>query len=434
MVERVGHMLLKTAKSDVSGKVRIPGSKSHTIRALYLASLSDGLSEIKNPLLSDDALSAVEVCRAFGAQITEEADKFTVKGFGSRPEAPQDVIDVGNSGTTLRFGVMTAALGDGCSVFTGDYQIRRRPLQPLIEALNNLGAEVFSTRGNGMAPVVVRGRLKGGFTEIDSVTSQYLSSLLINSPLIEKDTEIRVTRLNEVPYVEMTLWWLDKQGIKYTNDQLKHFTIKGGQSYKPFKTTIPGDFSSATFFMVQAAVSGGEIILENLDMSDPQGDKLVLSILESMGAKVSYEGDVIRIKGGELKGMEIDMNSIPDALPAMAVAACFAEGETRLVNVPQARLKETDRIHVMCTELSKMGADIHELPDGLVIRGSALSGGRVSGYDDHRIVMALAVAGLNTPGETVIDTAEAVNVTFPEFVQLMRGCGAKMDLSEAENG
>lgn len=410
--------------------MKIPGSKSHTIRALFIASLSGGKSEIYNPLISSDALSAVEVCKALGAEIAISENKFTVKGFNGVPVTPEDVINVGNSGTTLRFGVTAAALGEGCSVFTGDYQIRRRPLGPLVEALNNMGAQVFSTRNNGMAPVVVKGRAKGGRTELDSVTSQYLSSILINSPLFERDTEIILTRLNEVPYVDMTLWWLDGQGIEYSNNGYKSFNIKGGQRYKPFNTIIPGDFSSATFFMVQAAISGSEFILENLDMSDPQGDKQVLSILEAMGARVDKLDNAVSIKGDRLNGMEIDMNSIPDALPAMAVAGCFAEGETRLVNVPQARLKETDRIQVMCLELGKMGADIEELPDGLVIRQSKLHGCRVCGHDDHRVVMALAVAGMNADGETVIDTAEAMNVTFPEFAELMRSCGGKLEVTD----
>jgi 3-phosphoshikimate 1-carboxyvinyltransferase len=428
MVGDVDYMLLKVHRSEVGGRVRIPGSKSHTIRAVFIASLAGGLSVIRDPLISHDALSAVQTCRALGAAIDIERDCFKVRGFDGKPCVPEDVINVGNSGTTLRFGVMTAGLTDGCTVFTGDHQIRRRPLAPLIEAMNRLGADVFSTRGNGMAPVVVRGGMRGGKTTLDSVTSQYLSSVLINSPLLELDTEVDVIRLNEVPYVEMTMWWMDKQGIEYRNEDFRAFHITGGQKYRPFSMTIPGDFSSATFFMVLAAISGSEIILENLDMSDPQGDKLVLSVLESMGAKVAHKDNLIIIKGNGLEGREIDMNPIPDALPAMAVAGCFAKGGTRLVNVPQARLKETDRIHVMCEELGKMGADIRELPDGLVIRESRLKGCDVNGHDDHRIVMALAVAGLNADEETVIDTAEAVNVTFPEFVGLIKACGGEMEL------
>jgi len=421
-------MLLKVRRSETSGRVRIPGSKSHTIRALFIAGLANGVSRIIDPLVSEDALSAVNVCRSLGADIQTMEEGFRVCGFDGMPKVPDDVVNVGNSGTTLRFALMTAGLSEGCTVFTGDHQIRRRPLGPLIEAMNSLGACVFSTRGNGMAPVVVRGKLKGGRAVLDAVTSQYLSSMLINCPLLENDTNIRITRLNEVPYVEMTMWWLDRMGIKYHNDGFKEFEIKGGQRYRGFETVIPGDFSSAVFFAVLAAISGEEFILENLDMTDPQGDKQVLAILEDMGARVSYGEKKISIKGSELKGREIDMNAIPDALPAMAVAGCFAKGETRLVNVPQARLKETDRIHVMCTELKKMGADIEELPDGLVIRESSLKGCRVSGCHDHRVVMALAVAGLNTPGETVIDTAEAINITFPGFVELMKSCGADMEL------
>ena len=421
-------MLLKVEKSKISGRVRIPGSKSHTIRALYIASLADGISEITNPLRSNDATSAVEICQALGAEINMSNDKFIVKGFNGIPRTPLDVINAGNSGTSINFGVAMAALGEGCSVFTGDYQIRKRPMGPLLDALNNLGATVFSTRNNGLPPVVVKGRMKGGKTELDGVTSQYLSSLLVHLPLCEKDSEIRLTRLYEVPYAEITLWWLDKLGIQYENDRFKSFKIKGNQRYQSFQMAIPGDFSSATFFMVLAAISGEELQLENLDMSDPQGDKQVLEILQSMGAKVDFKDQLITIKGNGLVGREIDMNAIPDALPAMAVAGCFAEGETRLINVPQARLKETDRISVMCGELKKMGANISELSDGLVIQHSKLKGCQVQGHDDHRIVMALAVAGLNSEGETVIDSAESMNVTFPEFAQIIKKCGGNIIL------
>lgn len=423
-------MLLKLKKSETHGSIMIPGSKSHTIRALFIASLAGGRSVITNPLLSADALSAVNVCQSFGIKFENGEECFIVHGSDGSPSVPEDVIDVGNSGTSLRFAMMTAGLIDGCTVFTGDYQIRKRPLGSLIRTMNELGGDVFSTRGNDMAPVVVKGRLKGGKAQLDAVTSQYLSAILINAPLLDTDTEIVITRLNEVPYAEMTMWWLNNQGIKYENDRFKTIYIKGGQKYKPFDISIPGDFSSATFFMVLAAISGGTFLLKNLNINDSQGDKKVLDYLQEMGAAVQYSEEGIMIKGNGLKGIEIDMNSTPDALPAMAVAGCFAEGETRLVNVPQARMKETDRIHIMCEELSKMGANIEELPDGLIIRNSKLRGCRVSGFDDHRIVMALAVAGLNIDGDTIIETAEAMNVTFPEFPQLIRDCGGNIELIE----
>ncbi len=423
-------MILRVKPSEVSGEVNIPGSKSHTIRSMFFAGLAEGRSTIGNPLISNDSISAVNLCKAFGASYETNENRYIVSGVGGNPQVPENVIDVGNSGTSLRLGLMTAALVPGYSVLTGDYQIRRRQIGPLVSAINNLGGEAYTTRGNGSAPVVVKGRAKGGFTTLDAVTSQYLSSILLNAPLLENDTHIEVTRLNEVPYVEITLWWLDKLGIKYKHNNMKEFFIPGQQKYSQFECTIPGDFSSATFFMVLAAITGQEFKLTNLDMSDPQGDKLVPSVLEDMGAKVSYKADGINIKGQTLKGRIIDMNSIPDALPAMAVAGCFAQGETRLVNVPQARLKETDRINVMCTELAKMGADIEELPDGLIIRESRLRGCRVSGHDDHRVVMSLAVAGLRAQGETIIDTAEAMNVTFPDFVDSIRKCGGDIQINK----
>lgn len=422
------NMLLKVRKSQTGGCVSIPGSKSHTIRAVFIASLADGKSIVNNPLISDDTMSAAEVCRAFGAKIDNYGDRFVIEGVKGAPVLPEKAIDVGNSGTALSFGLMTAGLIEGTTEITGDYQIQKRPLGPLIDAMNALGAKVHSVNGNNSAPVVVKGRLAGGSAELDSVTSQYLSAILINAPLIENDTEVTLTRLYEIPYVEMTMWWLDRQNIKYSNDGFKKFHISGGQSYKAFNMTIPGDFSSATFFLVLAAISGGEFVLKNLDMADPQGDKKVLDYLTRMGADVKVTEEGIRIKGGELTGCEIDMNDTPDALPAMAVAGCFANGETRLVNVSQARLKETDRINVMCTELKKMGADIEEMPDGLIIRKSSLKGARVYGHGDHRIVMALAVAGLCSEGETVIDTAEAMSVTFPEFPQFIRDCGGDMEV------
>lgn len=432
-------MKLIVKKSQASGTVFVPASKSHTIRAVFMASLAKGKSKIINPLISEDALSAVKTCRMLGADVDVRQENIQgkdcvvwhVQGFGDNPCVPEDVIDVGNSGTTLRFALPVAALNECYSIFTGDSQIRRRPLGPLVQSINELGANAFFAKGNGCAPVIVKGVLKGGTTSLDSVTSQFLSSLLITCPVLQNDTVINVTRLNEVPYVQMTLWWLQKLGIKIDNNNLKTFCIQGRQCYKPFESRIPGDFSSATFFIVQAAVSGSSITLKNLDMSDPQGDKRVLDIISSMGAEVTFSNDEITVRGtGNLKGIEIDMNDIPDALPAMAVAGCFAEGETKLVNVPQARMKETDRIHVMNMELSKMGAQIVEFDDGLIIRKSKLRGCYVNGHGDHRVVMALAVAALNSDGETVIDTAESMNVTFPEFAEIMKNCGASMELVE----
>jgi 3-phosphoshikimate 1-carboxyvinyltransferase len=423
------NMVFEVKKSQLKGKVTIPGSKSHTVRALFFAGLANGKSIIKKPLLSNDTESAITVCRAMGAAIEiNKNNEIEITGFGKVPKTPEKMIDVGNSGTTLRIALSTAALSDGKKHFTGDEQIRERPLGPLIDAINNLGGKCVSVKNNRKAPVIVEGTLKGGRTELEAVTSQYLTSLLMNLPLAIGDSEIEITLLNEAPYIDITLWWLDKMGIQYINRDYKFFKVFGNQEYKPFSMKIPGDFSSATFFAVLAAISGSKIVLDNLDNTDPQGDKEVFEMLRKMGAKVLYENNSYTVEGKELKGIELDLNNTPDALPALAVAACFAEGETRLVNVPQARVKETDRIKVMCEELSKMGADIKELPDGLIIKKSKLKATKVKGHYDHRVVMALSIAGLCIEGKTEIDTAEAVSITFPGFAGLVESIGGNIKI------
>ena len=421
-------MKLIVEPSNLNGEIIIPASKSHTIRAVFIASLADGVSEVINPLESADGLSAVEACRCFGAKIEELDNKWIVHGTGGNIRAVKKIIDVGNSGTTARFCTGSASLGKDLITITGDDQTRRRPMQPLIDALNNLGADIKSIENNGRLPISVKGRLKGGKTEVSGMTSQFISSLLLNCPLSDGDSEIHVKDLNEKPYVGMTMWWLNKQGIAYKEDNLERFFIKGKQSYKPFKETVPADFSSATFFLCAGAITNSVITLKGLDMDDTQGDKRVVNILKDMGANIDITKEGIKIKGGNLRGMEIDMNDIPDALPAMSVVGCIAEGKTILRNVPQARIKETDRIAVMREELSKMGADIEELPDGLIIKKSKLRGAKVSGHSDHRAVMSLSVAGLIAEGRTEIETAEAVNITFPDFIDLMKNSGAKIKL------
>ena len=424
-------MKLTATKSVLRGRVPIPGSKSHTIRAVALAALAEGESEISAPLDSADTLAAVNAYRLLGARIdTRNKALWRVQGTGGNLEIPDNIIDVANSGTTLRFALGSAALLDaGAAVFTGDEQIRNRPVGPLLNSLNELGAEGFCTRGNDKAPVVIRGKLTGGTTSIEAVTSQYLSSLLINTPLAKNDSIINVTRLNERPYVEITLRYLDEQGIKYENQNFRRFVVKGGQRYQPFRKRIPADFSSATFFFCAGAILDAELVLEGLDFSDAQGDKAVVDILRQMGAVIDVAPAEVTIRRGALKGIDIDMNAIPDALPALAVVACFAQGPTRLYNVAQARLKETDRIAVMVGELKKLGADVTEQPDGMIIKPSPLHSAELRGHGDHRVVMALSLAAMALPGRCTIDTAEAVNVTFPEYVNLMQAVGADMELT-----
>ncbi len=424
-------MKLVVEKSRLKGTVAIPGSKSHTIRAVAIASLAGGESLVRNPLDSSDTRAAVACYRAMGAAIdTADSGCWKVSGTGGRISVPGEIIDVGNSGTTLRVAMGSAALAaaDDSISFTGDEQIQTRPVGPLIDSLNDLGAKCVSLRGSGKVPVEVAGRLTGGKTTIAAATSQYLSSLLLCTPLASADTQIEVSLLNEPGYVQMTLDWLDKQQIEYENEQMCRFSVRGNQSYKAFDGKVPADFSSATFFLCGAAMAGDDVTLLGLDFADSQPDKAVVDYLKEMGADIEVGDDSVVVRGARLHGAELDMNETPDALPAMAVTAAFAEGRTKLLNVPQARNKETDRIACMARELKKMDVEVEELPDGLIIQGGRPKSAELHGWADHRIVMALSLAAVGLDGRSTIDTAEAINVTFPDYVELMRSIGANMSL------
>ncbi|MBI4581446.1 MAG: 3-phosphoshikimate 1-carboxyvinyltransferase, partial [Planctomycetes bacterium] len=369
--------------------------------------------------------------QALGAQVDVQPNCWRVRGTGGELKTPENFIDVRNSGTTLRVAVGSAALlRQGLAGFTGDHQIRRRPIGPLARSLNDLGAKVETTRGNGCAPLVVGGRLRGGVTRIEAVTSQYLSSLLMCTPLADGDSTIDVPLLNEQPYVHITLDWLARGGIRLEHDELRQFRVPGRQQYRPIDVRVPADFSSATFFLAAGVLGDNDVLVRGLDMNDAQGDKAVVEYLRRMGARLDVGPEGIHVRPGTLIGCEIDMNATPDALPMMAVVGCFAEGRTALVNVPQARLKETDRIAVMAAELGKMGARIKELPDGLIVERSDLRPADVDGRDDHRVVMSLAVAGCFVKSGTRIAAAEAMSVTFPTFVDCMTQLGADLRMEE----
>ena len=424
-------MKLQVGKSSLNGQVLIPGSKSHTIRAIAIAAMADGKSVIENPLISSDALSAVACYTALGAKIdTSDDSRWAIEGCGRNVTAPDSVIDVGNSGTTLRLAMASAALlKQGSVTLTGDDQIQSRPVQPLIDSLNALGGKASSVKSNGKAPVEISGPLIGGKTTLECVTSQYLSSLLLACPLAQNDTQIDVTLLNEPDYVQITLDWLGWQDIEFENQDMKKFIVKGNQRYSNFTKTIPADFSSATFFLCAAAiVPGSDVTIIGLDFSDSQPDKAVAQYLKDMNADITIADDFVRVKySPNLKGIKIDMNKTPDALPAMAVAACFAKGTTKLVNVAQARVKETDRIDCMAKELEKLGLGVDQTPDSLIIEPRRIVPNKLNGHHDHRIVMALSLAGM-VVGGCEIDTAEAISVTFPDFVDLMKSLGGKMEL------
>jgi 3-phosphoshikimate 1-carboxyvinyltransferase len=361
-----------------------------------------------------------------------EGDVF-VEGIGGDYGLGTDLIDMGNSGTGLNLFCAAAALGERERRFDGDASLRARPVRPLLSALTQLGAAV-SVEGEGKdLPFVVRGPLRGGRAAVDGISSQFVSGLLFAAPLMPNDTYISVHNLHEQPYVEMTLWWLANQGIEFEHSkELTTYKVRGGQRYKPFDMVIPADFSAAVFAAVAAAVGGSPIELCGLDFSDTQGDKEVLGHLEAMGAIVERSSDTLMVAGGRLKGALIDLNRTPDALPALAVAAAAAEGETVFTNVAQARIKETDRIAVMAEELGKMGITAKELPDGMVVRGGRgkLKGAKVNSHGDHRVAMALALAGMNAEGQTEIEGAEVAEVTYPTFAEDFVRLGAHIAVSD----
>ncbi|MCR3883248.1 3-phosphoshikimate 1-carboxyvinyltransferase [Methanotrichaceae archaeon M04Ac] len=421
-------MIASVERSQVSGEVAVPPSKSYTHRAITISALGTGGS-VKRPLLSADTRSTIAAAEALGAGIEGE-EELLVAGVRGRPVTPDDVIDVDNSGTTLRIISAVAALTDG-AVLTGDASIRRRPNGPLLKSLCDLGAEAFSIKKNDCAPLVVRGRIRGGRTILDGrVSSQFLSALLISCPLAEEDSEIVIDgELKSRPYAEITLEMLEEAGAKVETD-FGRFFVPGGQSYRLERYTVPGDFSSASYLLAAAAVTGSRLVVRGLRPSK-QGDSAIVTILREMGAKISWkedEGD-LTIEGGDLEGVEVDASLTPDLVPTIAVLGSLARGRTVVKNAEHVRHKETDRLSAMAVELSKMGADIEERADGLVIKGGKLEGARVSGHHDHRIVMALTVAGL-VAGDTRIDTAESVSVSYPGFFEDMAGIGCRVQVGE----
>jgi 3-phosphoshikimate 1-carboxyvinyltransferase len=419
-------MIASVERSTISGEVYAPPSKSYTHRAILITALGPG-GRVLRPLISADTRATIMASEAFGASVSL-SDEINIEGVSGRPRTPEDVINVLNSGTTLRFCSAVAALTEG-AVLTGDSSIRTRPNGPLLSALNELGAEAFSIRNNNRAPLVVRGKMMGGTAHLNGgVSSQFLSALLIAAPLAEGDTKIIIEgELKSRPYAEITLDMLSDAGVR-VNAKRQEFLIPGNQTYNLQSYTIPGDFSSASYPLAAAAVTGSEVMVRGI-LPSRQGDSAIIDILKGMGAEVSWnrESGDLKIKGGNLSGLDVDASLTPDLVPTIAVLGAVAEGKTVVYNAEHVRHKETDRLKAMATELSRMGADIKERPDGLEIAGGRLHGASVNGYHDHRIVMALSVAGM-VAGGTRINSAESVDVSYPGFFQEMKRLGADIAL------
>ncbi len=423
-------MKVTITPSSLSGSVTPPSSKSHTIRSIILGTLADGTSVIKNPLLSLDGLAPINSCKQLGANFfwNDGKDLLEIEGISSNLKTPTNVLNIANSGTSLYFLTSICSLLPETTVITGDDSIITRPIKPLLDALNHLGATCYTTRSTGTPPAIIKGPLQGGQTSISGKISQFTSSLLFACPLAKNSSIIRPDNLQEIPYVNMTLSYLEQSSISYTKDiDFKEIVIEGNQYYKSLNKAIPVDFSSAAFLIGGAVLTGEGVRITGLDFSDFQADKVFIDILQQMGANIKIGRDYCDIKKSKLHGIQIDLSQSPDLLPIISVVATQAEGTTTIVNVEHARIKETDRIACMHTELSKMGAHIKEAQDGLTITKSDLQGTSVTGYSDHRITMSLIIAGLISKGQTTVDTVESIKVTYPNFVDHLLSLGATIE-------
>jgi 3-phosphoshikimate 1-carboxyvinyltransferase len=417
--------------SGIRGIVRAPPSKSYTHRAFIIASLADGTSIIRNPLLAGDTYSTLKAIKAFNIE-TEINKDVVIYGRGGALETPSKPIDCENSGTTIRLICGIASL-NGEVILSGDESVQKRPMQPLLDALGQMGVKAYSTKGDGTPPVVIRGGgLAGGHVKIrGDISSQFISSLLIVAPYAKKNVIIEITTpLKSRPYIDITLDVMEKFGIKVEKEDYNIFSITPGRTYSATDYVIEGDYSSSSYFLALAAMTNSEIRVENLHRNSKQGDKAIADILKEYGAHVRYEKDNIIVKGGNLQGIEVDLRDTPDLLPTTVALACKAKGKTVIKNVEHARYKETDRVAACAAEFKKFGVKIEERHDGLTIWGSeTFRGATVKTYGDHRMAMALVIAGLSAETPTVVEGVECVDISFPNFFKILeRLCPSKVKL------
>lgn len=457
--------------SKIKGVVKAPPSKSYTHRALLVACLAEGESYLRDPLYSADTMATLEACQALGCEIEIQDDLCTVQGTAGDLKTPEDVLDIKNSGTTLRFLTTMASLAPGCTVLTGDDSLRGRPMQDLLDSLKKLRVKAHSTRKNGLPPIVIKNGFYGGKTEIKGeVSSQYISSILLSAAYAQNPVDLSVVGdFKSRPYVEMTLDIMEKFGVHCLQEPGNHFHVDK-QTYQAQDYTIEGDYSSASYILSAAAILGGEVTVQNLFKDSKQGDKIILDILREMGTNISVKEDQVTVKGtvpsnkktdepikgtvepdkrnvdsnkgnntsqnksstksgniiSDLHGINVNLENSPDLLPTVAALAAVAQGTSHITGVEHARFKETDRVHTMALELTKLGVKVTEERDGLIIQGGAC-GGVVESHDDHRLVMALTLVGLLT-GDVRIKGAAAHQVSFPNFPQVMEGLGCHIKI------
>ena len=407
-----------TPCEHVQATLTLPGSKSYTHRALMAAALAAGESVLTNALAAEDTELTAAALKQLGAGIDWQGATIRVTGRNGRWLPARLPIYLGNSGTSMRFLTALAALGEGEYLLTGTERLCQRPLGELLEALGQAGVQVVSERGDGCPPVRVTGGLTGGRTKLSgAISSQYLSALLFIGPLAPKGLKIDITgELVSRPYVDLTLEVLSDFGISYYREGYRLFQLAGGQSYLPREYAIEADASSASYFWAAAALTGGRVTITNLNLASSQGDAAFPEVLGRMGCAVESTPAGLTVQGGPLQGVTVDMSTMPDLVPTLAVLAAFARGDTVITGVAHLRHKESDRLHAVATELGKLGIEARETPDGLIIRGGAPKGALIHTYNDHRIAMSFAVAGLKIPA-VVIEDPECVAKSFPNFWQ-----------------
>ena len=425
--------------SQLGGTVRCPSSKSYTHRAVFLAALSEGESRIYDPLISRDTLSSISTCGALGQEILYEGSSLRV--IGTLLKTPDTVIDSGNSGTTIRIAISVCSLiKSGYSVLTGDSSLRTRPMGPLLSSLRSLGVDCFSTKLDGTAPIVVKGGgMKGGNVTINgSISSQFVSSLLIAAVLATNDVSIGVEG-DQVsrPYILSTLATMEKFGINVKHDyELRNFNVKSSR-YTPGIFHVPSDLSSASMLVAAGILVGKDKIqLSGLNFDLPQGDSKIFNIVEQMNGRVVVDkvgGNLLVEESEKLEGGEFNLRDSPDLLPVVSILALKAKSPVVINGISHARFKETDRVSNIATELRKLGVTVAETHDSIAIQSPVvLKNASLESFDDHRLFMALSIASLLTDHSTV-NGAESVDVSYPSFLDDLTKMGANISISSDEN-
>jgi 3-phosphoshikimate 1-carboxyvinyltransferase len=380
------------------------------------AALAGGESVLTNALAAEDTELTAAALTQLGAGINWQGTTIRVTGRAGRWLPALLPIYLGNSGTSMRFLTALSSLGEGEYLLTGTERLCQRPLGELLDALRQVGVRAVSERGDGCPPVRVTGGIIGGRAQLSgSISSQYLSALLFIGPLAPAGLAIDITgELVSRPYVDLTLEVLGDFGITYYREGYRYFQLPGGQCYLPQTYEIEADASSASYFWAAAALTGGRVTITNLSLESSQGDAAFPGVLGRMGCAVESTPAGLTVQGGLLQGVEVNMATMPDLVPTLAVLAAFAQGDTVITGVAHLRHKESDRLAAVAAELARLGIEARETTDGLVIRGGAPKGAVIHTYNDHRIAMSFAVAGLKAPGMRIADP-DCVAKSFPDF-------------------